>query len=231
MGPAEIVASLKELCEEKGPRLHHRANRGVDRRHRGFESDAELIAFAKKMKARQYARMLEYEDQEPACGSSGSGASATPTGRRYYADILEMPDDARRRSSGSTRDSSNNCDPFAKRHGRLLRRPAILRLLHRTSPRKRKSCGEAVPHRERRLEPRRSATMTELGRLTTLQGLATLMSIFITTRERMTTPGNCCRASRAASTVPDALGRFGAFGGRFVPETLMDCPQSADRGL
>ena len=25
-----------------------------------------------------------------------------------------------------------------------------------------------------------------------------------------------------AQQVPDALGRFGAFGGRFVPETLMD---------
>src|SRR4051812_21373462 len=27
---------------------------------------------------------------------------------------------------------------------------------------------------------------------------------------------------RAQSALPDALGRFGAFGGRFVPETLMD---------
>ena len=30
----------------------------------GYETDAELIAFAKKMKARQYARMLEFEDEE-----------------------------------------------------------------------------------------------------------------------------------------------------------------------
>src|SRR5438309_2455069 len=29
-------------------------------------------------------------------------------------------------------------------------------------------------------------------------------------------------ASAAGTQYPDALGRFGAFGGRFVPETLMD---------
>src|SRR5262245_12543849 len=29
-------------------------------------------------------------------------------------------------------------------------------------------------------------------------------------------------AGPATSTLPDALGRFGPFGGRFVPETLMD---------
>jgi tryptophan synthase beta chain len=28
--------------------------------------------------------------------------------------------------------------------------------------------------------------------------------------------------AQATGTTPDALGRFGAFGGRFVPETLMD---------
>ncbi len=28
--------------------------------------------------------------------------------------------------------------------------------------------------------------------------------------------------NRADTSLPDALGRFGAFGGRFVPETLMD---------
>jgi hypothetical protein len=75
MGPAEIVASLKELCAEKGPRL------GTDdivawiERIGGFEKNAELVAFAKKMKARQYARMLEYEDEESV--SSGSGVFTT----------------------------------------------------------------------------------------------------------------------------------------------------------
>ena len=30
------------------------------------------------------------------------------------------------------------------------------------------------------------------------------------------------QSDRAQAAMPDALGRFGAFGGRFVPETLMD---------
>ena len=64
MGPAEIVASLKELCDEEGPRISTERIVRVDRAAGGYESDAELIAFAKKMKARQYARMLVYEDEE-----------------------------------------------------------------------------------------------------------------------------------------------------------------------
>src|SRR5690606_24703245 len=42
MGPAEIIASLKELCEDEGPRLS--TQRIVDwiEWHGGFESDAEL---------------------------------------------------------------------------------------------------------------------------------------------------------------------------------------------
>ena len=55
MGPAEIVASLKELCEEKGPRLSTEAIVNWIDRQGGYESESELIAFAKKMKARQYA--------------------------------------------------------------------------------------------------------------------------------------------------------------------------------
>ena len=64
MGPAEIVASLKELCAEKGPRLGTEEIVAWIERIGGYETDAELIAFAKKMKARQYARMLEFEDEE-----------------------------------------------------------------------------------------------------------------------------------------------------------------------
>ena len=60
MGPAEIVASLKELCAEKGPRLGTEEIVAWIERIGGYESNAELIAFAKKMKARQYARMLDY---------------------------------------------------------------------------------------------------------------------------------------------------------------------------
>src|SRR5438067_7884404 len=59
MGPAEIVASLKELCASKGPRLcTEQIVAWIEAQH-GFETDAELILFAKKMKARQYARLLD----------------------------------------------------------------------------------------------------------------------------------------------------------------------------
>ena len=47
------------------PRLEHRRHRRLDRaRSAASRSNAELVAFAKKMKARQYARMLEYEDED-----------------------------------------------------------------------------------------------------------------------------------------------------------------------
>ena len=64
MGPAEIVASLKELCEDEGPRFTtERIVRWIEG-NGGYESPAELIRFAKKMKARQYARMVLFEDEE-----------------------------------------------------------------------------------------------------------------------------------------------------------------------
>src|SRR5271156_1526978 len=62
MGPAEIVASLKELCAEKGARIGTEDIVAWIDRIGGFETNAELVAFAKIMKARQYAQMLEYED-------------------------------------------------------------------------------------------------------------------------------------------------------------------------
>jgi hypothetical protein len=98
MGPAEIVASLKELCAEKGPRL------GTDdivawiERIGGFETKAELIAFAKKMKARQYARMLEVEDEDSGMRIKRLWSFYDRAQhRRFYADILELPKDQRRR--------------------------------------------------------------------------------------------------------------------------------------
>lgn len=98
MGPAEIVASLKELCVEKGPRLTtEQIVEWIDRQG-GFESDAELLAFAKKMKARQFARMLEYEDEESNLRIKRLWSFYDAEhGRRFYADILQMPDDRRRR--------------------------------------------------------------------------------------------------------------------------------------
>jgi hypothetical protein len=97
MGPAEIVASLKELCAEKGPRL------GTDdivawiEKIGGFETHAELVAYAKKMKARQYARMLEYEDENTGMRIKRLWSFRDQAqGRRFYADILELPADERK---------------------------------------------------------------------------------------------------------------------------------------
>ncbi|GAC1471966.1 MAG: hypothetical protein NVSMB9_18640 [Isosphaeraceae bacterium] len=98
MGPAEIVASLKELCAEAGPKLStEQIVTWIDQQG-GYDSEAELVAFAKKMKARQYARMLEYEDLETGLRIKRLWSFHDPRrGRRYYADILQMPEDRRRR--------------------------------------------------------------------------------------------------------------------------------------
>jgi hypothetical protein len=98
MGPAEIVASLKELCAEKGPRLGTEEIVTWIERIGGYESHAELVAFAKKMKARQYARMLEYEDEDSGMRIKRLWSFYDRAQqRRYYADILELPEDQRRR--------------------------------------------------------------------------------------------------------------------------------------
>jgi len=98
MGPAELVASLKELCETRGPRLTTPdIVKWIDDQG-GYESDAELIMFAKKMKARQYARMLAYEDEESGVRIKRLWSVLNPeTGRRSYADLLDMPPERRRR--------------------------------------------------------------------------------------------------------------------------------------
>jgi hypothetical protein len=98
MGPAEIVASLKELCAEKGPRLETNDIVEWIERIRGFESGASLIAFAKKMKARQFARMLEYDDEASGMRIKRLWSFRDrDTGGRYYADILAMPESDRKR--------------------------------------------------------------------------------------------------------------------------------------
>ncbi len=98
MGPAEIVASLKELCAEQGPRLStEQIVRWIESQG-GYESHAELIAFAKKMKARQYARMLEFEDVESGLKIKRLWSAYDPRQqRRFYRDILELPEEERRR--------------------------------------------------------------------------------------------------------------------------------------
>jgi len=98
MGPAEIVASLKELCASKGPRLSTEQIVAWIDAQNGFEGDPELIAFAKKMKARQYARMLDFEDEESGMRIKRLWSFRDASlGRRFYADILEMPEEHRRR--------------------------------------------------------------------------------------------------------------------------------------
>jgi hypothetical protein len=98
MGPAEIVASLKELCAENGPRLCTEDIVAWIDRIGGYDSHPELVAYAKKMKARQYARMLEFEDEESGLRIKRLWSFYDPKrGRRFYVDILEMPIDRRRR--------------------------------------------------------------------------------------------------------------------------------------
>jgi hypothetical protein len=98
MGPAEIVASLKELCAEKGPRLGTEEIVTWIERIGGFESNTDLVAFAKKMKARQYARMLVYEDDDSGMRIKRLWSFYDRARRRrFYADILELPEDQRKR--------------------------------------------------------------------------------------------------------------------------------------
>ncbi len=97
MGPAEIVASLRELCAERGPRLTTEEIVDWIERIGGFETEPELVAFAKKMKARQFARMLEFEDEDSGLKIKRLWSFYDEgRGRRFYADILEMPDDQRK---------------------------------------------------------------------------------------------------------------------------------------
>ena len=98
MGPAEIVASLKELCAESGPRITTEDIVDWIDELGGFESRSELIAYAKKMKARQYARMLEYEDDDSGLRIKRLWSFYDAAQhRRFYADILDLPEDQRKR--------------------------------------------------------------------------------------------------------------------------------------
>jgi len=89
---------LKELCAEKGPRLTTEDIVTWIDRLGGFGSSAELIQFAKKMKARQYARLLEFEDEKSGLRIKRLWSFHDPKrSRRFYMDILEMPDEQRTR--------------------------------------------------------------------------------------------------------------------------------------
>src|SRR4051794_40650334 len=98
MGPAEIVASLKELCETEGPLITTEQIVDWIEDHDGYGTEADLIAFAKKMKARQYARQLQYDDEE-----SGQRIKRLwsfrdrETGERHYHDIAQLAPERRRK--------------------------------------------------------------------------------------------------------------------------------------
>ena len=98
MGPAEIVASLKEYCEEEGPKLTTKGIVHWIDRVGGFEPNAELIAFAKKMKARQYARLLMYDDEESGVRVKRLWSFRDKeTGERSYHDIAQLTPERRKR--------------------------------------------------------------------------------------------------------------------------------------
>jgi hypothetical protein len=98
MGPAEIVASLKELCADEGPKLTTLQIVRWIEKHGGYESIAELVAYAKKMKARQYARLLMYEDEESGLRIKRLwSVRDRNTGDRHYHDIARLSAERRRK--------------------------------------------------------------------------------------------------------------------------------------
>ena len=147
MGPAEIVVSLRELCAEKGPRLTTEEIVAWIEDIGGFESEAELISYAKKMKARQYARMLEYEDEDSGLRIKRLWSFHDESrGRRFYADILEMPEDQRKRLIRQYCAVREAIARRAQGHGRLFCRPALLRLLPRRPRGRRSRPGQSRAH-------------------------------------------------------------------------------------
>lgn len=96
--PAEIVAGLDELCRKTGPRITtDRIVRWIEKRD-GYPPPAELVAYAKKMKARHYARMLTYVDEETGLRVKRLWSFRDrETGERYYQDILQLPPARRRK--------------------------------------------------------------------------------------------------------------------------------------
>lgn len=98
MGPAEIVASLRELCAEAGPKISTDQIVGWVETHGGYESQRELVAFAKKMKARQYARRLMFEDVETGLNVKRLWSYRdAATGERHYHDIAQLAPERRRK--------------------------------------------------------------------------------------------------------------------------------------
>jgi hypothetical protein len=92
MRTSEIVVGLKELCESRGAGLTSREiARWIDD-NAGFGPDEELIAFAKEMKARRYARMLTFIDDRTGMRIPRLWSRVdSKTGGKIYVDLLEVP--------------------------------------------------------------------------------------------------------------------------------------------
>ena len=154
MGPAEIVASLKDSCRE-GSTIRHRGDRGLDRTDR---------------------RLRELSRARPVCQEDESAAvrphariRGRPVGprikrlwssydpkqaRRYYVDLLEMPDADARVSSLSMPGSSSSFEPFAKRWPTMSPASGSSRSIREI----RKSTSGKRMSRRRQLRPHRRRT-------------------------------------------------------------------------
>jgi hypothetical protein len=98
MGPAEVVASLKELCEGEGPKISTARIVGWIEANQGYEPDEELVHYAKKMKARQFARQLMYDDEESGLRVKRLWSFRdTRSGEHHYHDIARLSPERRRR--------------------------------------------------------------------------------------------------------------------------------------
>ena len=230
MGPAEIVASLKELCQEKGPNLTTEQIVAWIDGLGGFESDAELIAFAKKMKAATTHACSIIKTPRPARESSDFGAFSTRGGVVDFTPTSSTcPTTSRKLVKQYAAISQANANGSQGDVG-LLRRSAFLRLLH---DRRRRGRGIRA----------RRATNTTVSRINPLdlsRRWAGQSSHFPAPTDGENAPRIATMAASivtevdqpAASTqLPDALGRFGAVRRPICARNLDGRPQRDDHGL
>jgi hypothetical protein len=93
-----ILAALADFCNHRGPTFT--SDELVDwiNRRFGFESPATLLAYARRIKARQIARKLTCFDPETRTRVPRLWPVADPrTGEPAFADITQLPPETRRR--------------------------------------------------------------------------------------------------------------------------------------
>ena len=126
-GTCRNRGQLEGTLREKGPRLTTEEIVAWIDRLGGFGSSHELIQYAKKMKARQYARLVEFEDEKSGLRIKRLWSFYdTKRSRRFYIDILEMPDEQRDAPDPPVRPISQAASLGAQGDVRLLCRPAVL---------------------------------------------------------------------------------------------------------